>query len=132
MFLSNIIIYFITGGKIAGNEEAVREMIKLSPITMAFEVAIYAPIVEELIFRDSIKKITNHKYIYPILSGLIFGGMHVIFSLNSTIDLLYLLPYSALGIAFACLYRDTNNIFSTIVIHSLHNLLALILVLSKL
>ena len=132
MIVSNLIISLITNGKLATNEEAVREMIKISPIIMAFEVSIYAPIVEELLFRDSIKKITNHKYIYPILSGLIFGFLHVITSIDSLVSLLYLIPYSALGIAFACLYRKTDNIFSSIIVHSIHNTYALLLLVRML
>ena len=107
----------------------VRKLIKVAPILMLFEVSIYAPIVEELIFRHSIKNITSNKYFYPILSGLIFGMMHVMSSVSSLTDLLFLIPYSALGVAFACCYRKTDNIFSSIVVHSLHNTISFILLM---
>ena len=123
------IIAILTNGKLATNEESVRSLIQLAPWYMAFELIIYAPISEELIFRKSIRKITNNRYFYVFLSGLIFGSLHVISSLNSPIDLLYLIPYCSLGFAFALLYSKTNNIFSTITIHSMHNTLALILYL---
>lgn len=129
MITSNIIINTLTPNAIAGNEESVRSLIDIAPLFMAFELAIYAPITEELIFRKSIKDITNNKYIYILLSGLIFGGMHVIGSITSTYDILYLIPYSALGIAFASLYHKTNNLFSTITVHSIHNTLTLVLYL---
>lgn len=129
MIISNLIITILTNGRIATNEEAVRELIQISPLYMAFELIIYAPISEELIFRKSIYNITKNRYIYILLSGLIFGGLHAISSFNSLIDLLYLIPYCALGFTFAALYSKTNNIFSTITIHSIHNTLALILYL---
>ena len=129
MFLSNIIISILTGGKIANNEQEIRNLIELSPILMIFEVGIYAPITEELIFRHSIKQITNNKYIYPLLSGLIFGGLHVIPTMTNPIDLLFLIPYSSLGVAFACLYQKTNNIFSSITVHSIHNTMAFLLLI---
>ena len=129
MITSNIIINTLTPNAIAGNEESVRSLIDIAPLFMAFELAIYAPITEELIFRKSIKDITNNKYIYILLSGLIFGGMHVIGSITSTYDILYLIPYGALGIAFASLYHKTNNLFSTITVHSIHNTLTLVLYL---
>lgn len=129
MIISNYIIAILTNGKLATNEESVRSLIQLAPWYMAFELIIYAPISEELIFRKSIRKITNNRYFYVFLSGLIFGSLHVISSLNSPIDLLYLIPYCSLGFAFALLYSKTNNIFSTITIHSMHNTLALILYL---
>lgn len=132
MMISNYIIAIITSGQLAENEEAVRDLIQLAPLYMAFDLMIYAPITEELIFRKSIKDITSNKYIYVLLSGLIFGGLHVISSLETAIDLLYLIPYCSLGFAFALLYSKTDNIFSTITVHSLHNTLALLLYLSTL
>lgn len=130
MIISNAIIAIITNGQLATNEESVRELIDLYPLYMVFQLIIYAPLTEELIFRKSIRDITSNKYLYPLLSGLIFGGLHVISSLKSITSLLYLIPYCSLGIAFALLYQKTDNIFSTITIHALHNSLALILYLT--
>lgn len=126
MIVSNIIISTLNGG-IAGNEESVRELINKMPLYMIFQVVIYAPFTEEIIFRRSIKDTTDNKYIYILASGLIFGGMHVLSNITTLFDLLYLIPYGALGIAFASLYNKTNNIFSSITMHSLHNTLTLIL-----
>lgn len=126
MIVSNCIISIILGNQLAANEKAVRELIDTYPIYMAFQLMIYAPITEELVFRKSIKNITSNQYIYIFLSGFIFGGMHVISSLNSFIDLLYLIPYCSLGFTFAYLYHKTDNIFSTITAHAFHNTLALI------
>lgn len=129
MIISNLIISILTNGKLATNEEEVRNLINLAPGLMAFELAIYAPLSEELIFRKSIKDITNNPYLYPILSGFIFGFLHVISSLETVLDLLYLIPYCSLGFVFAKLYQKTDNIFSSITVHSIHNSLALVLYL---
>lgn len=127
MIFSNYIISIVNNGKIAVNEESVQALIKTAPLYMAFELIIFAPITEELIFRKSIRDIIKNPYIYSIISGLIFGSLHAISSLNSIIDLLYFIPYCSLGITFALLYSKTNNIFSTITIHAFHNSLALLL-----
>ena len=129
MITTNILITTLSPNSIATNEEAVRKLIDTAPLFMLFQLAIYAPITEELIFRKSIKDITNNKYIYILLSGIIFGGMHVLSSLNNPLDLLYIIPYSALGITFASLYHKTDNIFSTITVHAIHNTLTLVLYL---
>lgn len=131
MLVSNAIIAIITNGKLATNEEAVRELIQVVPWYMAFSLMIHAPISEELVFRKSLRNITKNPYIYSIISAFIFGGLHVISSLQSPIDLLYLIPYCSLGFMFALLYSKTNNIFSTITIHSFHNTLALIIYLTS-
>ena len=132
MIVSNLIIAILTNGQLAQNEENVRELISTYPIYMAFQLILYAPLSEELIFRKSIKDITNNKKIYILLSGLIFGGLHVITSLNNPLGFLYLIPYCSLGCIFAYLYHKTNNIFSTITAHSIHNTLALLIYLKGL
>ena len=129
------ITLFFSGAQ-ANNEDAVRNMIDLAPLYMLFSVSIYAPFVEELIFRKSIKDSVlgfgNNKilkYLYILISGLIFSSLHVIGMTNSYLDYLYIIPYFGLGAAFATLYYKTDNIFSSISMHSLHNTVAIILYL---
>lgn len=117
-------------GQLAENEEAVRSLIDIYPIYMIFQLIIYAPLTEELIFRKSIRNICQNKYIYIFLSGLIFGGLHAISSITTPLDLIYLIPYCSLGFIFAFLYSKTDNIFSTITAHAFHNGLALLVYLT--
>ena len=100
---------------------------------MIFSISIYAPFIEELIYRKAIKDCfipykqnKINKYLCVITSGLIFAALHVIDS-GSAIDYIYIIPYLSLGIAFALLYYNTNNIFSTISLHFLHNTVTLLL-----
>ena len=72
---------------------------------------------------------SNNKFIYVLLSGFIFGGLHAISSITTLLDLVYLIPYCSLGFIFAYLYTKTDNIFSTIIAHSFHNGLALLVYL---
>jgi len=134
MMASNMIITLFFSGANANNEEAVRNMIDQVPLYMIFSVSIYAPFVEELIFRHSIKdcvlcygdnKITEYLYIF--ISGFIFALLHVLGQTGSYLDYLYIIPYLSLGIAFSSLYYKTDNIFSTIMMHSLHNTATVIL-----
>lgn len=129
MIISNFVISILTNGTLAANEESVRSLIDIAPWYMAFQLMIYAPITEELIFRRSIRDVFHNPILYVFMSGLIFGGLHVLTSLESAMGLLYLIPYCSLGFAFALLYQKSNNIFSTITVHSIHNTLALILYL---
>ena len=129
MITSNYIIISLTNITITQNEQAVRTLIEKSLPFMIFESIIYAPITEEIIFRKSIKDIIENKYIYIIISGFIFGFMHIIRSTTNYKELLFIIPYGAVGAMFALTYHKTNNIFSTIFIHSLHNSLTLIIYL---
>ena len=133
MIASNLLIAILTKGQLSQNEETVRGLIDKYPLYMTFQVMLYAPITEELIFRKSIKDFITNKKLYIIISGLIFGGLHVITSITSNpLSYLYLIPYCSLGFVFAYLYQKTDNIFSTTVAHSFHNSLALLIYLRRL
>ena len=134
MIISNLIITLFFSNAVAGNEEAVRDLINKAPLYMLFSVSIYAPFTEEIIFRHSIKdcimidkKNKVAKYVYIFISGFIFAGMHIFGQATSALDYLYIIPYMSLGIAFSSLYAKTDNIFSSITMHALHNTLTIIL-----
>lgn len=134
MVVSNLIITFFIRGATANNEEAVRGMIDNMPLYMLFSVSINAPFVEEILFRHCIKdsvmcygdnKLT--RFIYIFISGFIFAGMHIIGQATSILDYAFIIPYMSLGVAFAALYSKTDNIFSSISMHCLHNTFTIIL-----
>jgi len=120
MMSSNLIINMINPG-IAGNEEAVRSTFKQAPIYMFFSAVIFAPFTEEMVFRKSIRRIIKDNLTFIITSGLIFGGLHVVGNITTFSDVLYLIPYSAPGIAFAYILTKTDNILVPMGLHFMHN-----------
>jgi len=127
MFISNIIITSITPVKISANEEGVREIIETIPIISFLVIGFLAPFSEEIIFRKSFRDAIKTKWVFIFTSGIVFGLLHVITQVNSLYDLLYIVPYSSLGIAFSLTYYNTNNVFSSIFSHALHNTILIIL-----
>ena len=127
MTLTDTIIIAITGKELSNNEQAVRSIADTLPIYSALSVCICAPIVEELIYRKTIKNIFINKTLAIIASGLIFGIAHVIGTYQSLQDLLYIIPYGSFGAVFMYIFIDSKNIWSTITIHFMHNTILLLL-----
>ena len=128
MFFFNIIINFVL--KLGGpqNEKNVQSMIHSSPFVMLICAGLFAPIVEELIFRKSFKNVFSNKWVFVIISGLIFGGLHVIdYTFQNPLEILYILPYGILGGTFAYMDYEMNSVFPSITMHMLHNTLLTIL-----
>ena len=121
MVLSNLFINVGINNGIAGNEEALRDTFKVSPTYIFFSSVIFAPLVEELVFRQSLRNIIPNKIIFILVSGLIFGGLHILTGYSGPIDLLYLIPYCTPGIVFAYILADSDNIFISIALHCMHN-----------
>lgn len=120
MMVSNIIIGLLTSAK-AVNEESVQGLIKSSAILSVITIGVIGPIIEELVFRKSFRELIKSDTLFILLSGLVFGALHVILSFSSWWDLLYIIPYSSLGIAFGKIYQKTDSIYTSIFIHIIHN-----------
>lgn len=129
MFLVAIPIVIINGGEVAENQQVLNELFKVSPIFMLLLTVLYAPLVEESVFRLSIGKLINNKVLFIVVSGFLFGLMHVIDDFNTIKDFLYVFQYSALGCCLAKAYYDSKNIFVSISMHFIQNFLAAILIL---
>ena len=128
MFISNFLILLFFTNDIANNEQAVRQLFDANPFLTFILASILAPVLEELVFRLSIYKIIgNHKTLFIIISGLIFGLMHVLGNANTFAEWLYIIPYSIPGCVFAYTLTKSNNIFVPISLHLTHNTFALIL-----
>ena len=129
MVLTNIIIGAFSPISIPDNEESVRSLLYDSPVIAIFFSCIFGPFVEEIIFRKSFKDVFKSKWSFILISGVVFGLLHVIGSISNLYGLLYFIPYSCLGIAFAITYYDTKNIFASIFAHVMHNSLTVLLIL---
>lgn len=120
MIASNLLIQLFTSNGIANNEQAVQSMIEISPWIMLISAGILAPITEEITFRKAFKDSIKNPIIFVLVSGIIFGALHVI-SATTLSELLYIIPYSSLGIAFAYMYHKTDTVFTPMLMHFIHN-----------
>ncbi len=122
MFISNIIIINFTTTNISNNQTDIIATLKAAPIYTFIVTVIIAPFLEELVFRLSFRKIFAHTdTLFILVSGLVFGSMHVIGNFNNLIDLLFIIPYSIPGLIFAYIYCKSKNICVPISIHLIHN-----------
>ncbi len=104
----------------ASNEEAVQNALQMLPIYTAFSSCLFAPFVEEMIFRKCLGKVFKSDILFIIVSGFLFGFAHTLTS-SSSDQLIYIIPYGLFGCIFAYMYRKTNNIFTSITFHFIHN-----------
>lgn len=106
------------------NEEQNRELLKLLPIYSSISMVITGPLSEEIVFRGSFNKSFKNKQLYLFFTSIIFGLAHVI----SSLDFINFLPYAALGYFFGKIYYETDNILTSAIAHSVHNLLCILII----
>lgn len=116
------------------NQVTIENYAKVSPFVIFLSSSILAPIYEELLFRMGIKKVIKNKYIFIIVSGSIFGLLHI-FPLSEeitlTLGLIQSITYVTMGIFLAYVYEKTGNIFNSIGIHFLNNLLSILVLINS-
>lgn len=131
MLIINQILDRIVKG-VGANEQSVQTLLANEPVLALIATTLFAPVVEELIYRKSLQDCFNNKKLYIIISGLVFGLIHVIGSTNP-LDYLFIISYGLFGACFAKIISETDNVYSTIMVHMFHNgLLSLLSIVVKL
>ncbi|MFI3329824.1 MAG: CPBP family glutamic-type intramembrane protease [bacterium] len=131
MLIGNLLA-LIPGAGESANQEAIAEMVKSAPLTIIISAVIFAPIVEELVFRAGVYKLFEGKFNTKIAilgSGAIFGLLHVVMGLmtGDLFELVYFINYFAMGCAFGLLYAKTKNIYICMGVHFINNLVGVLL-----
>lgn len=127
MMLSNYIILIImnlTGNNtmLPENEQIIRSNFQIAPLYMYLTSVVIAPAMEELVFRRGIRNIIKNDVLFIIVSGFVFGGLHVLLSGTANpLELLYIIPYSVPGFIFAYILTKTDNVLVDVGLHTFHN-----------
>lgn len=129
MIISNVIINLIIPNGLAPNEALNRQQLKDYPVYSCLSICIIGPLTEELLFRLNFKGTVKGRTNFILLTSFLFSLMHILFSTTNLIEIIYIIPYSMLGLAFGALYYDTNNIYTSTFAHTFHNTLATFIIL---
>ena len=124
----------------ASNQEAINSMFDQpwwGLILLFIVIVILAPIIEELVFRKAIFTVIKNKNLALAVSSLVFGALHCVSTaiivlqtcfqgeasyLDFIIELIYILPYSLMGLGLGlCYIKGNRNIGTSIFAHMLNN-----------
>lgn len=121
-FISNIILVNLLKQE-ASNQEIAVSMFKSFPLLGIPAICLFAPFVEEIIYRLPYKK----NWLSIIISTIVFTFAHI--SNFSLIQILFLIPYLFLSISFSFAYFKNENIILSTTTHILNNLISVVLLL---
>lgn len=96
----------------------------IAPLTV-----IWAPFVEELVFRGCIRRFIKNDKLFIIVSAMVFGLAHTISSEVGFDIIIQSLQYAAMGGIMAYVYTKTNNIGANMTVHCIQNTLATIMMM---
>lgn len=133
-YVINMFLLYFTSQTSSANQVNIESQLSSTPLLIAFVAVIFAPFVEEFVFRGVIyKHIEERKgfWIAALVSSFLFGGMHVFFSIFSLnfVDLLFAFPYMVQGFMIAKNYRDTQSFAGAWMFHFINNFVAVAVLL---
>lgn len=112
---------------IAINESLNRELLNNYPISNIITMIIFGPMIEEITFRLSFKNAFSKWYTFAITTALFFGLAHI--AEFKLLELLFIIPYASLGFFFAKAMYETDNYYTSLLMHMTHNAMCVILLL---
>ena len=105
------------------NTGAMLDLLKQSPVYAFFKVLIFAPVAEEILFRESISSCVKNDVLFIFLSAIIYTGMNFVFSTDA-LTFLDLLIYFLPAVLFSFLYvKNDRNIIVIMIIKFIMNLI---------
>ena len=132
-FIVEIPIALITGSGTSENQQAIISMGEQNLYHTAFLVLIFAPIVEELVFRGALYHLLRRKLgvILTIsINSLAFALIHMASLLTGNLaDLIFILAYITMGVMFGVIYHKTQNIYICMGVHFIQNTIIFISVI---
>lgn len=127
-FILNSFAYSITQQSGSHNQQILIELLKENQVFIIFQALIYAPILEELLFRGYFYGLfeKKNKWAAMFISGLLFGCAHMWTTSFTLSDLAFLPAYSSLGIIIAYSYAQSKSIVSPMLLHFFNNLIGIL------
>jgi len=118
-----LLIYLL--GHASPNDVLTVSYVKPNIPIMFINAILLGPILESLLFIYPFNKINTLPafFVYTIL----FALSHLMYS-NNMLDLLFIIPYILMSLGFYYSFYKTNNIFVSIIIHILNNLISFMLI----
>lgn len=125
-------ISLITKTSQSENQALIQEVSVKLPIMTILSTCIFAPIIEETVFRCGVFACLRDRWNFifsAFLSSLLFGSIHIIDSLFSGnfVDVCYVIVYAGIGLVLAYGYEKSSSVFVPCFAHALNNIISIIL-----
>lgn len=116
------------------NTNAMSTLFKTSMSYSLFKTMIFAVVAEELLYRESISDVVKNKYIFIVISSIVYTIMNFIFvGFESDIIVMDILSYFLPALLFSTAYvKNNNNIIILMLIKFTYNLIPTIIYLLQL
>jgi membrane protease YdiL (CAAX protease family) len=130
----SMLIGWLSGQATSGNQTSLNELLGKYPAFTLLLTVVFAPIVEELVFRGAFYRYFRAKgqYWFPmILSASAFAMIHLSLALSQGHwgELWFFPLYGMLGVFLSVAYEKTGTIFGSVFLHFIYNAVGMLIAL---
>lgn len=122
-------LYEFLNVPVLGSQNFREDMFKKIPVMFVLNTLFYYPIIEEIVFKMSLKEVIKSKWSFVIITGLLNAFFQIVFSMSNGTDLLYLIPYTIFFGSLSYVYYKTDNIMYPIILRMCYNLIPCVIYL---
>lgn len=131
LLVTNGVITLVTELNTSENQNIIIEVFRQSPFYIMFLAVVFAPIVEEIVFRGIIYRTLRYlkfKWFAVFVSTFLFGMIHIMNALfmGNFEDTWFILVYMAIGFFMIRIYEHSGDIISPILLHMGYNAIAVL------
>lgn len=130
--LLSLVVAWLFSTSSSMNQQNIETQVVLQPYLMVFVTCMFAPIVEECVFRGSVYQYLSVRWneiAAMLISSAMFGFIHVMSSISSgsVAEIGYFFLYMFMGFVLSYAYKKTDTIYSSIIIHTINNGFAILM-----
>jgi uncharacterized protein len=127
----NFVLSLVTNLETSENQQIIMETFKQAPYYIVFVAVIFAPIVEEILFRGIIYRslrFFKFRLLAVFVSSFLFGLIHIYepLLLGRFEDAWFIFIYMAIGLFMCFIYEKSGDILSAIILHMVYNAIAVL------
>ncbi len=132
--LLSVLIAWLSGQATSGNQTSLNELLGQFPAFTLILTVLFAPLVEELVFRGAFYRYFRAKgmFWFPMMiSASAFAMIHlgVALSAGHFAELWFFPLYAVLGVFLSVAYEKTGNIYGPILLHFIYNAVGMLIAL---
>lgn len=136
LFIINILggvcgeILFSNMNDVDQNTTMIYELADMSTVYMIFKTLIFASVVENIVFRVSIRELTTNNIMFVVSSSLIYALVNVMYSEFSMFIFVDMIQYFLISMFLSLIYiKNKNSIYPVMLVLFFYNLIPLTILL---
>lgn len=136
LFVVNVIggiiseLLFSNLNEIDQNTTMIYELAGMSTIYTIFKTLIFASVVENIVFRVSIRELTKNNCVFVVASSLIYALVNIMYSNFSMFTIIDMIQYFVISVTLSIIYiKNKDSIYPVMLVLFFYNLIPLTILL---